>query len=894
MEQGIKEAAQQCVDLFTRCLQNPPLMENEWAENRLADMNLWISGTGACARGRASLDSRLASRPEAHDVIVNLLRLLSTMIDECLKRSQKQVFSRAYHNEEDPVSSENEGQGRAFSPWSDDSSSDGQSTDRHELRNPSGNLLYESMYDIESMMDQLSRVAVAIRRSGRRSRLQKADQLFNASEHQELEGHLVGMLLSQLNGRIQERDPSQLDEVQLRLVHCNLKRRNRFLYSQRHAIGLNAGYVLRTPVQKSTGSAQKEAPQENQCWESSDNSPMHANNTVITGTSASRLSDGFQLPQPGHTLHQIDHAKSVTLSAVSITALEVDYPRPPQLKDDARLFREAFVQHTETFHATTVPLAHIPVLVELSKKTIPSEIRHCPLCNWPEDDEVEVEKEALFNHIAKEVHSFSLRALPWADDNGQESVENIHNSSEKVYDWLIKNNIQTYPSIERPPREERLCSEASSSNELDSDESRQNELDELKGVNEIESQGQNSEANANSELHSSTFDTQGDDVEQAEELEIPMEPRETKLGEEHHDLQQTPSIALSDIVEDPEDDFSIPAYVWGHSSNSKKAVRVYLDLRVKTSYLSLRIAQELEVPLQPITPKVLRPILDDAANQTSLTAEFQTEVNWCVHGLNTIYTTNFLVLDMDTYGVVIGRRDIKGLKLLQHIPTDLTVRPEDVPQNLIVQLDGHEIKATKVEHLDPRRTVYRFRLEPNSYRHIIPESATSVIIKQLKDDREEKFEDEQTAYTKLKDLQGGVIPEFYGQGYYDGLPALVLSDIPGITLEDLTRSNEEVPENLIKSYLEDVFDKLSKYQAFYLDQKLDNFILCGDREHGYSKVMAVDLENVEIPSQLRPWHWSINQEGPRSLMEEFKYRRNPKSESIPLEMWKVGQDKGAS
>ena len=365
--------------------------------------------------------------------------------------------------------------------------------------------------------------------------------------------------------------------------------------------------------------------------------------------------------------------------------------------------REAFVQHTESFHAATVPLAHIPVLVELSKKTIPSEIRHCPLCNWPEDEEVEVEKDALFTHIAKEVHSFSLRALPWADDNGQESVENIHNSSEKVYDWLIKNNIQTDPSIERPPREERLwydvyfqenayftcISEASSSNELDSDESRQKELGELERVNEIESQGQNSEASANSELHSSTFDTQGDDGEQAEELEIPMEPRETKLGEEHHDLQQTPSIALSDIVEDPEDDFSIPAYVWGHSSNSKKAVRVYLDLRVKTSYLSLRIAQELEVPLQPVTPKVLRPILDDAANQTSLTAEFQTEVNWCVHGLNTIYTTNFLVLDMDTYGVVIGRRDIKGLKLLQHIPTNLTRRPEDVPQNL-VELEDEE------------------------------------------------------------------------------------------------------------------------------------------------------------------------------------------------------------
>ncbi|PYH72820.1 uncharacterized protein BO88DRAFT_318122, partial [Aspergillus vadensis CBS 113365] len=513
MERGIKEAAQQCVGLFTRCLEIPPLMENEWAENRLADMNLWISGTGACARGRASLDSRLASRPEAHDVIVNLLRLLSTMIDECLKQSKIQDVSHISHNEEDPASSENERQGRAFSPWSDDSSSDGQLMDRHELRNPSRNLLYESMYDIELMMDQLSRIAVAIRRSVRRSRLQKADQLFNASEHQKLEGHLVGMLLCQLNGRIQERDPSQLNEVQLRLVHCNLKRRNRFLYSQRHAMGLDAGYVRRTPVPKPAGSAQKETPQESPCWESSNNSPMHANNTVITGTSASGLSDDFHLSQSRHTVHQKDHAISITSSAVSTTAREVDYPRPPQLKDDARLFRcpcccealpakmtdeirwrkhieddlspytcvlascdqpyvlfntedswrqhmlkdhnsmtywtcfacgdgkqfsrrKDFVQHTKFFHAATVPLAHIPVLVELSKKTIPSEIRHCPLCNWPKADEVEVEKDALLNHIAKEVHSFSLRALPWADDNGQEIDENIYNSSEKVYDWL--------------------------------------------------------------------------------------------------------------------------------------------------------------------------------------------------------------------------------------------------------------------------------------------------------------------------------------------------------------------------------------------------------------------------------------------------------------------------
>ncbi|PYH72684.1 uncharacterized protein BO88DRAFT_432514 [Aspergillus vadensis CBS 113365] len=214
----------------------------------------------------------------------------------------------------------------------------------------------------------------------------------------------------------------------------------------------------------------------------------------------------------------------------------------------------------------------------------------------------------------------------------------------------------------------------------------------------------------------------------------------------------------------------------------------------------------------------------------------------------------------------------------------------------VIQLDGHEIKATMVEHLDPRRTVYRFHLEPDPsyYRHMIPDTTTSIIIKQQKEDWEEEFENEKTAYTKLKDLQGEIIPYFYGEGYYDGIPARVLSDIPGVTLEDLARSNEEVPEKLIKAYLEDVFDKLSKYKAFHCDQKLDNFILCGDREHGYSKVMTVDLENVEIPDQVRPWHWSINQEGARSLMEEFRYKRNPRRDSSPLKLWKVRHDKGAS
>lgn len=169
--------------------------------------------------------------------------------------------------------------------------------------------------------------------------------------------------------------------------------------------------------------------------------------------------------------------------------------------DDGSQFnnKNAFVQHTKSNHAATIPPDQIPILVDLSKRTAPTEIRRCPLCNLSEEEGVEVDKEALINHIAKEIHSFSLRALPWADDNGQESDERIRDSSETVYEWLIKNKIQENPSKERPPHETRVwhseyfqqnayfagSSKASSLSEPDSCRSRENDLEELRKMGDL-------------------------------------------------------------------------------------------------------------------------------------------------------------------------------------------------------------------------------------------------------------------------------------------------------------------------------------------------------------------------------------------------------------------------
>lgn len=80
---AILEAFQACRKSLRGCVDIPALMHHEWAENHLADFNLWGAGIGASADGRASLDSRLALKPSARDVIVNLLRIFKTLIEEC-------------------------------------------------------------------------------------------------------------------------------------------------------------------------------------------------------------------------------------------------------------------------------------------------------------------------------------------------------------------------------------------------------------------------------------------------------------------------------------------------------------------------------------------------------------------------------------------------------------------------------------------------------------------------------------------------------------------------------------------------------------------------------------------------------------------------------------------
>ncbi|EHK42032.1 hypothetical protein TRIATDRAFT_251390, partial [Trichoderma atroviride IMI 206040] len=505
MDKTISQASADCLQSFTDCLAVESLGKDEWAENRLADFNLWVSGTGASAQKRASLDSRLALEPQAREVILTLLNHLAEAVNRCKALALSEIINQDVgHTDEQPVAGAQTG--RSSPVWSDESTDEELEVELRLLasRSPLG----KQMKAVELMLDQLARIALAVRRSGRRSRLQKADQRFKPEDHSDLQTHLVTILLAHPDILKEQTDPARLSEIQQRLVRCNLKRRNRFLYAQRHAEKLGSG-ILQNQSHIQPIEATESPPNASKEPVKVANAPV--NPTVRTGTSASAVSNVLALQQ----MHKSAPAASTVMST---TVRLLKYPHPPKVGEDVLIFKcpcccqalprvflegqkwkkhlahdlspytcilpdcikpetlfatkenwrahllnehhssehwicfscrdgrrfheeNAFREHIIETHATSIPQDDIPLLVNISKRTMPMSIGACPLCNWVEAQGGKVDEDVLLDHIAKDVHSFSLRSLPWADDNGEETDRIMSRSKSKVDSWLINNNL---------------------------------------------------------------------------------------------------------------------------------------------------------------------------------------------------------------------------------------------------------------------------------------------------------------------------------------------------------------------------------------------------------------------------------------------------------------------
>lgn len=197
-----------------------------------------------------------------------------------------------------------------------------------------------------------------------------------------------------------------------------------------------------------------------------------------------------------------------------------------------------------------------------------------------------------------------------------------------------------------------------------------------------------------------------------------------------------------------------------------------------------------------------------------------------------------------------------------------------------VYLHSRLVHVAKIERLDRyRATLHRLTrdltLEP------LGDLPETIVIKEQKDGWEEQFQHEIEVYKRLMDLQGTVIPQFFGTGYLDGIPALFLQEINGITLHDLAHTKKHINEETLRPPLEKALRALTERGAVYWDSKLDNFMFCED-----GAVVIIDLEEVTFPTKPQPYETRINSANVSSLMADFRDARNRFRAGLS-QMWRV-------
>ncbi|CAG7996247.1 unnamed protein product [Penicillium salamii] len=175
------------------------------------------------------------------------------------------------------------------------------------------------------------------------------------------------------------------------------------------------------------------------------------------------------------------------------------------------------------------------------------------------------------------------------------------------------------------------------------------------------------------------------------------------------------------------------------------------------------------------------------------------------------------------------------------------------------------IRVESAQRLDPRREVYRLNLETRQDLQGLP---SVVVVKTMKEDCHDEYQQEIENYERLRSLQGSVIPTFFGQCTFNDGPAIIISEVVGTTLRDIAYGHLQISSDELRYKLEIAMESIHCLGAEYLDQRLENFILCETGE-----IMIVDMEQVDFPLDLEVFKESVNYGGVGSLLYLFNDKK---------------------
>ncbi|KID95385.1 transcription factor Zn, C2H2, partial [Metarhizium majus ARSEF 297] len=294
---SVSAIAEDCIARFESLTASANPARRERLENRGSDFRLWCDGVGARVQGPASLDSRLQGRQDDLDFVKSIMRLLADFLAEYdPSQSQAQV----------EIATEN----------------------------------------IDSALGSLSRLGLSIRQSGKASRTRRADRRFNPDDHEEFRTHLRCILLLRPTAdghNMKDIEESRLNQLQKRLIDCNLRRRNRFLLAQKHSEKLKASQrtsqsskpperpIASLPIPSSSGHEKDETKAaEPKATESRPKPQREAERAGTNLHSAASTAEGTPLALCNDTTAK---------TSITSLARTKEFPRPPKPLIGRRIYR---------------------------------------------------------------------------------------------------------------------------------------------------------------------------------------------------------------------------------------------------------------------------------------------------------------------------------------------------------------------------------------------------------------------------------------------------------------------------------------------------------------------------------------------------------------------------
>ncbi|CAH0023170.1 unnamed protein product [Clonostachys rhizophaga] len=288
----------------------------------------------------------------------------------------------------------------------------------------------EALRNVDSALGNLALLAMAIRQTGKRSRLEKADKKFNPDDHLALRDHLEFIL--RIQGSPAGQKSTCLDWRQQHLIRANLRRRNRFVQAQNHSKYLKSRHDNQTaaaPRQLQSQPRLKEdsSTPENthllqletksqrmlQLQETTRRESNNKEENTKSGTSASAPDSmlGLGFEQAKRPSSGSEGPRTTTWN----TILEAITLRPGNAlyaKNARPLLERSRIDHKDIDSDDRPGLLSVSLQYGLG-------IEACPLCG--ESDTID--SPELIEHVLGHMHNFSLLSLPWASETFDASID---------------------------------------------------------------------------------------------------------------------------------------------------------------------------------------------------------------------------------------------------------------------------------------------------------------------------------------------------------------------------------------------------------------------------------------------------------------------------------------